>query len=236
MIAIKAETTLGDVVGEHPHLAQELEQRGLDYCCGGGRTLAEACRAAGLDAGTVVADLTAVDPPNEGEAWSDLGPAELADHIEAVHHWYLWEELPRLTALGHKAALVHGDRHPELADVLVALAALRAELEPHLVKEERVLFPMIHELARAQEQPSFHCGSITNPISVMMREHDRAGELLRRLQVVTDGYRPPADACASYRAFYDGLRQLELDTHMHVHKENHALFPAVVQLEQGLPR
>jgi len=234
MSAITVETTLGDVVGQHPHLVHELEQRGLDYCCGGRRTIAEACAAAGLDPHAVAADLAAARTPSAPAAWSGLGPAALTDHIEAVHHHYLWDELPRLTALGDKVVAVHGDRHPEIAGVVVALAELRADLESHLVKEERVLFPMIHELARAQQRPRFHCGSISNPVSMMMHEHDRAGELLARLRAASNGYRVPADACASFRAFYDGLRLLELDTHLHVYKE-HLLFPAVAELEQQLP-
>ena len=113
-------------------------------------------------------------------------------------------------------------------------AELRAEFEPHLIKEERVLFPMIRELAIAQEPPTFHCGSVANPISVMMREHDAAGEMLERLRALTDDYRAPADGCVSYRRCFEGLEELEVDTHLHIHKENNVLFPMVVQREQAL--
>jgi regulator of cell morphogenesis and NO signaling len=102
------------------------------------------------------------------------------------------------------------------------------------MKEERVLFPMIRELAGATTAPSFHCGSVGNPIRMMLLEHDRAGELLARLRAVTDDYRPPADGCASYRALYRALEELEADTHLHVHKENNVLFPAVLALEDAL--
>ena len=107
---------------------------------------------------------------------------QLVDHIESTHHRYLWDELPRLSALVDKVRGVHGGRHPELHDVGECFADLRAELEPHLLKEERVLFPMIRELAGATSPPAFHCGTIRNPISVMMREHDQAGELLARMR------------------------------------------------------
>ena len=93
---------------------------------------------------------------------------------------------------------------------------------------------MIRELATATAPPAFHCGTLRNPISVMLREHDRAGELLATLRRLTDGYQPPADGCASYHALYAGLAELEADTHLHVHKENNLLFPAVVALEQQL--
>jgi regulator of cell morphogenesis and NO signaling len=163
-----------------------------------------------------------------------MGAAELADHIESTHHRYLWDELPRLTALADKVRDVHGRRHPELDDVAGCLAELRADLEPHLRKEEEVLFPLIRTLAVATSPPPFHCGSIGNPIAVMRREHDHAGELLARLRQLTDDFGPPADACASYTALYVGLGQLDADTHLHVHKENNVLFPLVETIEAAL--
>jgi regulator of cell morphogenesis and NO signaling len=162
------------------------------------------------------------------------GPAQLVDHLEATHHRYLHGELPRLAALARKVEGVHGDRHPELRRVASTFTELHADLEPHLMKEERVLFPMIRELAGATTAPSFHCGSVDNPIRMMLLEHDRAGELLLELRDLTNGYQPPADGCASYQALYRGLEELEADTHLHVHKENNVLFPAVLALEAAL--
>ena len=86
---------------------------------------------------------------------------------------------------------VHGGRHPELDDVARCFETLRADFEPHLLKEERVLFPMIRELVAARVGPTFHCGSLRNPISVMEREHDAVGALLPRLRELTGGYTPP---------------------------------------------
>jgi regulator of cell morphogenesis and NO signaling len=235
MAVIDVTESLGAIVTEHPALARELERRGLDYCCGGGRTLAEACAEAGLDPDALAAELAAAAGPGRAPRWATLGIADLADHIETVHHRYLWSELPRLTTLLERVVGVHGDRHPELHEVAELLAELRADLEPHLVKEERVLFPMIRQLAVAEYRPSFHCGRIGNPIAVMTAEHEGAGELLARLRAATNGYRAPADGCLSYRRCYEGLAELEADTHLHVHKENNALFPAAVKLEESLP-
>ena len=106
-----------------------------------------------------------------------------------------------------------------------------------MFKEEQVLFPMIRELAAsdtsAAAAPAFPGGTVGQPIAVMLREHDQVGELLARMRTVTDGYALPGDACASYTALFAGLEQLETDTHLHVHKENNLLFPAVVALEAG---
>jgi regulator of cell morphogenesis and NO signaling len=66
----------------------------------------------------------------------------------------------------------------------------------------------------------------------MLVEHDRVGELLAELRTATDGFAVPADGCASFHACYQGLADLEADTHLHVHKENNLLFPAVVRLER----
>jgi regulator of cell morphogenesis and NO signaling len=167
------------------------------------------------------------------EPWVDLGPAELVDHLEATHHAYLHAELPRLGELAAKVAGVHGANHPELPTVRAAFDELRDDLEPHLVKEERLLFPMIRELV-AGEAPGSSEVTVDKPIAVMMREHDQVGDLLARLRQLTGGYAVPPDGCASYTALYRGLQDLEADTHLHVHKENNRLFPAVLALESGV--
>lgn len=233
---IAPDSRLADVVTSHPPLARELERLGLDYCCGGLRKLSEACDELGLDPVRVARDLRAVASSlDEGPAeWALMGLSQLVDHLESTHHRYLWDELPRIAGLVDKVVAAHAARHPELHAVADTFAALHAELVPHLQTEETVLFPMIRELATADELPSFHCGSVANPISVMLREHDQAGELLLTLREVTDGYRAPDDGCPTYWTLYDALARLEADTHLHVHKENNLLFPAVTSVERRL--
>ncbi len=234
MRTIEVTVTLADLINRFPSLARGLERRGLDYCCGGHRTLAEACRPLGLDAGETARELSEEFAAEQEEGyWVEMGPVELVDHLEATHHIYLHEELPRLGALADKVEATHGVNHPELLDVVNTFRALRADLEPHLMKEERVLFPMVRELAAAEGLPSFHCGSINNPISAMVFEHQGAGRLLDQLVDLTDGFQPPADSCASYKAFYQGLAELSADTRMHIHKENNSLFPTVLRIEEG---
>ncbi len=234
MTTIDPTTTLGELVTTHPQLARELELLELDYCCGGQRTLADACAARGLDAQTTADELADAVIDEPAPDWSAMGLADLVDHLESTHHRYLWDELPRLSALVAKIVSVHGDRHPELAQVEACFEEIRHDLEPHLVKEERVLFPMIRELDAATESVSFHCGTLRNPISVMLGEHDAVGDLLARLRQLTNGYEAPADGCGSYVACYAGLAELEADTHLHIHKENNLLFPGVVRVESEL--
>ena len=231
MTKIDPMMTLGAMVNSHPELARELERRGLDYCCGGKQTLTDACTSKGIDLTLTVAELAASLTEETATEWSKMEATELVDHLESTHHRYLWEELPRLSALVTKIVSVHGERHPELSAIAACYEKVRADLEPHLTKEERVLFPMIRELAVAQSAPSFHCGTLQNPISMMLREHDAVGELLAQLRQLTDGYQVPADGCPSYKACFAGLAELEEDTHLHIHKENNLLFPMVVRME-----
>ncbi|MBP7929745.1 MAG: iron-sulfur cluster repair di-iron protein [Acidimicrobiia bacterium] len=225
--------TLAAIVDANPLTTRILERHQLDYCCGGQRTLQQACDELGLDADTIIIELESLDAAQPAD-WTSLSPAQLVDRIEATHHRYLHEELPRLAALAHKVAGVHGWRHPELNELHTAYLALEQDLKPHLMKEERVLFPMIRELDAATAAPAFHCGSLRNPISMMLIEHDRAGELLAQLRGLSNGYLVPDDACASYKALFVGLEELEADTHLHVHIENNVLFPAVLGLETQL--
>ena len=235
MVTIDGSTRLADAVDAFPQMAREFERLGLDYCCGGQRTISDACVAAGLDPLATVAEL-AVDEPAEvkGAAWVSMTASELVDHLEATHHRYLWDEMPRVTALVDKIVAVHGERHPELAGIAGCVARVFADLGPHMVKEERVLFPMIRELdasTGSSESPVFHCGTLRNPISVMLSEHDAVGALLAELRHLTDDYTPPADGCATYAACFAALAEIEADTHLHIHKENNVLFPLVVLLE-----
>lgn len=235
MTKIDVSTTLAEAVDAFPQLAREFERRGLDYCCGGQRSLGDACTLAGLDPAATIAELAAVDPTAGGTAesaeWTSMTADVLVDHIEATHHRYLWDEMPRITALVDKIVSVHGGRHAELKEIESCFASVCADLGPHMLKEEQVLFPMIRELATSTEVPTFHCGSLRNPISVMLTEHDAVGDLLAKLRLLTGGYTSPADGCATYAACFAAMAEFEADTHLHIHKENNVLFPLVTRLE-----
>ena len=221
------ERSLGALVTANSAAARVFERHGLDYCCNGARSLGDACASAGIDTNAVAADLDALDATDDTN-WAFLDPPALADHIVTSHHRYLWEELPLLDALAAKVEAAHGQRHPELAKIRRLVADLRADLEPHLLKEERVLFPAIAALAEGLMD--FPFGSVAQPIHMMVIEHDHAGELLSLLRASTQDYHVPTDGCASYRSLYERLAALELDTHVHIHKENHVLFPAALRL------
>lgn len=233
---LDTQSTVGEWVVDRPSRSRVFEKLGIDYCCGGKQPLADACRDKGLAADEVVKDLLAVGE-SAGAAdrdWSDAPLAELCDHIEATHHEYLRRELPRLGGLTEKVAKVHGPNHREMVELGEVFAGLEAELSDHMMKEEQILFPMIRKLEQAAGLPSFHCGSIANPIRVMELEHDSAGGALARMHELTCGYTCPPDACNTWRAMVDGLRQLEVDLHQHIHKENNILFPRALHREREL--
>lgn len=217
--------SLGDLVAERPARARVLERHGIDYCCCGGRSLRDAAGELALDAAAVAREIEAVADTTDAEV-DGLGPAALADHIVAEHHTYLQEELPLLVALAAKVRDVHGARHHELVRVAELVTEICDDLVPHMAKEERVLFPAIHDWIDAER--SFSFDPMAAPIQVMLREHDRVGALLAALRGTTSDYAVPDDACASYRALYGRLVDLEADTHRHVHLENNVLFPSVL--------
>lgn len=234
------QVTVGELVRERPARSRVFEALRIDYCCGGKLSLAEACARRSLDATDVLAQIRADDAATtqRGAAESDvaaLGLAELADHIEQTHHVYLRGALPRLAQLIDRVHKVHGEAEPRLAQVRAAFAGFEQEVSQHMLKEERILFPMIRalELTGAQAAGDFHCGSIAHPIRQMEYEHDQAGDALATLRTATDGFAPPEWACNTYRAMLAGLAELEADMHQHIHKENNILFPRALELEQA---
>ena len=151
MPPVTPQSTLGDLVTADPSLARQLERHGLDYCCGGTRTIAEACASQRLDVDALIAELTTdTDPPcRTGQPWPPTTSSTTSKRPTTAT---CGRSSPALSALIDKVTSVHGARHPELDAVARCYDALRADLEPHLVKEERVLFPMIRELATARRE------------------------------------------------------------------------------------
>ena len=236
MTELGTATPVGDWAAEYPQTARLFEQLQIDYCCGGDNTLAQACEEQGLDAGEVVAKLNqaAVEPIETSQKrWSDESAVEICNHIFQTHHAYLRRELPRLADLLDKVVAAHADTHPELHELRGVFNELRAELEPHMAKEEQILFPAIQRLEQSDTCPSFPFGSVANPMRVMEDDHDAAGIALGSLHRLTDGYRVPDDACNTWRVLLDGLRRLEADLHQHIHLENNILFPMARQLEES---
>ncbi|MBM3263532.1 MAG: iron-sulfur cluster repair di-iron protein [candidate division Zixibacteria bacterium] len=234
MHTFQSQDTVGELVSRQPALSRVFEKAGIDYCCGGRKTLDEACRQKGMDVGSLIAELEGFIPPSTDEPSVDAAAVsltELADHIEQTHHAYLRSELPRIDAMTEKVGSAHGRKDARLGRIRAVFRGLLSEMESHMMKEEQILFPMIRKLEVSKTTPAFHCGSIANPIRQMEVEHDEAGAALDTLRHLSDGFNPPDWACNTYRALLETFVDLENDMHRQVHKENNILFPRALAME-----
>ena len=230
MSMIDPASTLGELVAERPELAPLFERLRLDYCCGGSRTLAEACRERELELDTVRAMLDAVDAASieregfEPTDWRRASIAELCAHIVEAHHNGLRESLPRIEALLSTVVRVHGSEHPELSELQRAFAEIRGELEPHLAREESVLFPACIALERRG------IGIEEALLEEHEREHASVGDGLAALRALGGDYSPQQALCGTHRALLDALAAFERDLHQHIHEENNVLLPRAREL------
>lgn len=235
-----ATKTIREIALEAPATTRVFEEFKIDYCCGGRKSLDEACSGAGLDPVMVSQKIKAAlkDQSTRGENGSSekRSASELIDYIIAKHHIFTVEEIERLTPLMEKVCTRHGDQHPELFKLQTIFLALADSLIPHMRKEEAVLFPYIQALESSLthglpfQQP--HFGTVANPIRMMMADHEEDGERLRVMREITSDYTLPEGACPSFTALYAGLQDLEKDLHRHIHLENNVLFPAATELEK----
>jgi regulator of cell morphogenesis and NO signaling len=232
--------TVREYALEIPASTRIFEKLGIDYCCGGGKSLADACAQAGVAVDEVLSSLM-TNATSEGnfadEEWHTTSQAKLITHIIEKHHAFTREELERLGALLAKVCGVHGQNHPELFQIQDQFGKLRGDLEPHMLKEESVLFPYIIRMEEAivgnQALPTPPFGTVRNPVRVMMAEHDAAGYILGRIREASSHYTVPADGCISYKTLYSALTALDVDLHQHIHLENNILFPRAIEQENA---
>jgi len=240
-MSVSTARTVREVALENPEATRVFEKVGIDYCCGGGKSLEEACAAANLSVDEVIDSLELAmeeaRTKQKDRSWQREPLADLVAHINGTHHKYTREEIARLGPLFDKVVSVHGKNHPELQHVRAAFRGLAQELTMHMMKEEAVLFPYIVRLEEAviQKEPVLPppFGSLQNPVAMMMHEHDSAGDALRAMRQGSVGYTAPVDACISYQTLYKALADFEKDLHQHIHLENNILFPRAIEMEQS---
>lgn len=239
-ISGQLEETLGQIVARDLRKAQVFKKHGIDFCCGGRKTVKQACTEKGLDITKIEQELQQADqlPASRPLPYGDWSIDFLADYITNTHHSYVRKNLPDIRAYASKVKRVHGNRHPELLKVHQLVEEIFTELSTHLVKEETILFPYIKQLVAANNftsalQPP-HFGTVLNPIQVMEDEHELVGKNLAEIRELTHDYQLPEDACASYSLLYRMLAEFEEDIHLHVHLENNILFPKAQEMEKEL--
>ncbi|HDO28171.1 MAG TPA: iron-sulfur cluster repair di-iron protein, partial [Bacteroidetes bacterium] len=232
--------TIGELVTEDFRKAEVFSKFGLDFCCGGGKSLKEACEEKGINEKEVETALTEVErqAKNRQQDFNNWELDFLVDYIFNIHHKYVKEAVNMLYEFSNKVANVHGENHPEVIRIASLFESIARELDPHMQKEESILFPYIKQLAVAKRENTrmgtSPFGSIEAPVSMMESEHVAVGGSMDEINHLSNGFTPPEDACSSYRALYRKLNEFEQDLHQHIHLENNILFPKAIQLEKEL--
>ncbi len=236
----ESEETLGQIVATDLRKAQIFKKYGLDFCCGGKKTVKQACAEKGLDVTKIEQELQQADkiPLSRPLPYGDWSLDFLSDYIVNTHHSYVNKNLPDIKAFAEKVMKVHGAQHPELVRINKLVQEIYAELTAHMAKEEKVLFPYIKELVAANKNTTPldapHFGSVQTPINMMEMEHELVGKNLEEIRILSSNYLLPQDACASYSLLYRLLDEFEEDLHLHIHLENNILFPKALQTEKEM--
>jgi regulator of cell morphogenesis and NO signaling len=243
MRTITAATTLGEIAARIPEATRIFEDFGIDYCCGGKKSLEDACASSKISAQDVLQLIQGTQDKKLGAGqmrdWAQESLASLIAHIRGTHHKYTRGEIARITPMLRKVLSVHGTNHPELQRITGEFEALASELLDHMIDEEIVLFPYITRMeecgtGQRTAEPS-GLSSLRGPVATLVFQHDSAGDKLRAIRQASGNYRVPEDACMTYRSVFRALADLETDLHQHIHLENNILFPRATAVEEMLP-
>lgn len=232
--------TIGEIVAADYRMAEIFEKYGIDFCCGGQKTVRQACEERGISVEKVIQEIKRKtqetgEVPNQYDKWE---PDFLADYIVNQHHTYTKDMSLKLRWIIERVAKVHGEKHPETHKIGQLWYKLSGELAKHMQKEELLLFPYIKRLVEAKKDgvtlkpPVF--GSAYRLIHEMELEHKSTGDCLTRIKVLSNDFTPPKDACNTYRILYAYLKEFDKNTRIHVHLENSILFPKAVHLEERI--
>ena len=237
---IEKDSKIGEIVSENFRTAQVFEKYGLDFCCGGKKTLEEACVSKKVNPEELIQVLSSIGDENSRAAadFNSWSLDFLIDYIINNHHSYVIKSLPSIAEHAGKVKIKHGENHNEVVRIAELFSGLKTELEAHLQKEERMLFPYIKQLVQMEQRgegaPYAPFGTIQNPVRMMESEHDGAGNIMAEINSLSSSYVPPDDACTTYRVLYSELKEFEDDLHVHIHLENNILFPKAIELEKKL--
>ncbi|HPR86081.1 MAG TPA: iron-sulfur cluster repair di-iron protein [Prolixibacteraceae bacterium] len=227
---IYSDKMLGDIVADDFRTAEVFKNAGIDFCCGGKKTLKQACEEKALNLEVIVQQIVEQQtlPISNAQNFKDWPLDFLCDYIVNFHHKYVFKTLPELVFYTRKIADVHGDNHPELQEVANLFGQINSELLQHLRNEEEILFPAIKQLLKHGNDEARNI--VKSEITRMNGEHEFAGGAMDKINEITGGYQVPADGCNTYMVSFKLLKQFEDDLHIHVHLENNILFPKTLNL------
>ncbi len=232
--------TIAQMVIDDFRTATVFKEFQIDFCCGGKKTIKEACSEQGVDQKKLILALAKLDKTSSKKEDTDSMELDtLTDLIVKKHHSYVQKRIPEIEAFLSKVARVHGANHPEVKTILEIFLLVKEDFYAHMLKEETVLFPYIKELVTAKKNKkkldSPHFGTIKNPINMMEQEHTAVGDAFKKIRKISNNLVPPENACNTYRVAYSMLDEFEDDLHRHVHLESNILFPKAIALESGIP-
>jgi regulator of cell morphogenesis and NO signaling len=219
--ALSPAATLADLAVTRAGASRVFHRHGLDFCCNGRISVADACRQAGLDTAALLAEVQAEEagePPLE--RWDEMPLDTVIEHVLARFHAGHRAEVPRLLEMARKVENVHAQKAACPVGLAAHLQRMAVELESHMQKEEQVLFPLIRAGRGRMAQM---------PVQVMEQEHRDHGANLAKLRRLATDYAPPEEACNTWRALYLGLAELEAELMEHISLENNLLFPRALR-------
>jgi len=231
-----SERAVGEIVAENYHTAGVFREVGIDFCCGGKITLAQACTKKKIAIDDVVERLESVGSRYVGVAndYSQWSPSLLVSYIVETHHDFVRRKVDEVGRYAVKVAHVHGERHPENVAIAARFLELANAMNEHMISEEERVFPMLMRVSSAVRTGGNAAASdlamLASEIEQMEAEHEAAGDLMKQIRALSNDFMPPEDACTTYRVLYQNLEGFEADLHKHVHLENNILFPKVARM------
>ncbi len=232
-----SDETLGQIAAKDLRKAEVFKKYGLDFCCGGKKTVKQAAAEKGIDPSVIEKELAEADknPSARPLPYGDWSLDFLADYIVNTHHSYVRKTMPEIRGYAIKVASVHGGAHPELLTIRDLVDEVHDELMSHMVKEENILFPHVKKIVAAGGRPENSdapFATVQQPINLMEDEHELVGKHMESIRELSNNYAIPADGCASYTLLYKMLEEMEEDLHIHIHLENNILFPKALEIEK----
>lgn len=231
--------TIAEIVTKNIKTAHIFKKYGLDFCCGGGISIKEACAKYNIEYNELEKDLLDVENVNNhANNYDNWNLSFLIDHIINVHHNYVTESIPLILEYANKVANVHGHHYTQVVEIKDLFIDVSNELLSHMQKEEEILFPYVKQLENAKKEGvepiSTSFGSVNNPINMMEEEHEKAGDIFKKIEKLSNNYTTPPEGCNTFKALYSKLEEFEQDLHQHIHLENNILFPKAIKLEAEL--
>jgi len=241
MFELSPDTRVADLWDESPAMLAALKSTGIfkegdsiDV------TIGDLCWDVGLNPVMILnmlAKARALDVPStiDVSELDDMPLIEVVENVASLHHDYLRQTLPEIAALLARVVDAHGDSDERLLEVSKLFGKIAGDLEGHLLHEEESLFQMIRDMEKAGVIQPTRCGeSVAGPILCMENDHNELRHDLARLRELTGDYAVPGFACPTYRKLLELLTVFDQNTVVHMHKEDHVLFPRAKEAQAAL--